>query len=40
MKNYGLTKEFHDRYDAEGLLTQNGMAVEQIVNDIKELMNN
>ena len=33
VKNYGIAKEFHDRYDAAELLRENGISVEQIVND-------
>ena len=35
VKNYGIAKEFHDRYDAAELLRENGVSVEQIVNDAK-----
>ena len=35
VKNYGIAKEFHDRYDAAELLRENGISVEQIVNDVK-----
>ena len=35
VKNYGIAKEFHDRYDAAELLRENGISVEQIVNDAK-----
>lgn len=33
VKNYGIAKEFHDRYDAAELLKENGISVEQIVAD-------
>lgn len=33
VKNYGIAKEFHDRYDPAELLKQNGTSVEQIVAD-------
>ncbi|MDO5516242.1 MAG: 1-deoxy-D-xylulose-5-phosphate synthase [Clostridium sp.] len=35
VKNYGIKKSFPDRYVAEELLRENGISVEQIVNDIK-----
>lgn len=38
VKNYGIAKEFHDRYDATELLKENGVSVEQIVADAKELV--
>ena len=31
VKNYGIAKEFHDRYDADELLKANGSSLEQIV---------
>lgn len=36
VKNYGLKKEFPDRYVAEELLKENGITVEQIVKDIED----
>lgn len=36
VKNYGIKKSFPDRYVAEELLRENGISVEQIVNDIKK----
>lgn len=33
VKNYGIAKEFHDRYNPAELLKQNGTSVEQIVAD-------
>ncbi|MDY5787922.1 1-deoxy-D-xylulose-5-phosphate synthase [Veillonella caviae] len=33
VKNYGIAKEFHDRYNPVELLKQNGTSVEQIVAD-------
>ena len=38
VKNYGIAKEFHDRYDAADLLQKNGVSVEQIVADVKILL--
>ena len=38
VKNYGIAKEFHDRYDAADLLQKNGVSVEQIVADVKALL--
>ena len=38
VKNYGIAKEFHDRYDAADLLQENGVSVEQIVNDSKSML--
>lgn len=38
VKNYGIAKEFHDRYDASNLLQENGVSVEQIVADVKALL--
>ena len=35
VKNYGLKKEFYDRYNPEELLKQLGMTTEQIIADIK-----
>lgn len=35
VKNYGIAKEFHDRYDATELLKENGVSLEQIVADAK-----
>ena len=39
VKNYGIAKEFHDRYDATELLRENGVSVDQIVSDVKALLN-
>ena len=39
VKNYGIAKEFHDRYDATELLRENGVSVDQIVADVKALLN-
>jgi len=36
--NYGLKKEFYDRYDSEELLKDVGMSAEQIVDDVKKLI--
>ena len=38
VKNYGIKKGFPDRYVADELLRENGMTVEQIVDDIKNLL--
>ena len=38
VKNYGLARAFHDRYDAEDLLRESGLTVEKITADIRELL--
>ena len=38
VKNYGIAKEFHDRYDATELLKENGVSLEQIVADAKQIL--
>lgn len=38
VKNYGIAKEFHDRYDASELLYENGVSLEQIVADAKQIL--
>ncbi len=38
VKNYGLKKEFYDRYNPQELLKQMGMSTEQIIADIKKLL--
>ena len=38
VKNYGIAKEFHDRYDATELLRDNGVSLEQIVADAKQIL--
>lgn len=38
VKNYGIAKEFHDRYDATELLRENGVSLEQIVTDAKQVL--
>ena len=38
VKNYGIAKEFHDRYDATELLRENGISLEQIVADAKQIL--
>ena len=38
VKNYGLKKEFIDRYDVKDILIENRLTSEQIVNDIKMLL--
>lgn len=34
----GIAKEFHDRYDATELLKENGVSLEQIVADAKQIL--
>ena len=38
VKNYGLNKEFYDRYDPEELLKKVGMTTEQILADIRKIV--
>ena len=38
VKNYGLNKEFYDRYNPEQLLHDLGMTEEQIADDIKKIL--
>lgn len=38
VKNYGLARAFHDRYDADELLRASGITVEKITADIRELL--
>lgn len=38
VKNYGIKKGFPDRYIAEELLRENGISVDQIVEDIKDII--
>ena len=38
VKNYGLKKEFYDRYNPAELLQKLGMTAEQIVEDIKKIL--
>ena len=38
VKNYGLEKEFYDRYDPEALLESLGMTTTQMVQDVKNLL--
>lgn len=40
VKNYGIEKSFPDRFNAEELLRENGISVEQITRDIKEILKN
>lgn len=35
VKNYGIKKSFPDRYDADELLRENGISVEQITEEVK-----
>ena len=38
VKNYGLKKEFIDRYDVNEVLKENRLTKEQIVEDIKNII--
>jgi len=38
VKNYGLKKQFYDRYNTDELLHECGMTTEQIVKDVKSLL--
>lgn len=38
VKNYGLEKQFYDRYNPDELLQECGMTTEQIVEDIKSIL--
>ena len=38
VKNYGIRKSFPDRYVVSELLEENGITVEQIIKDIKEMI--
>ena len=37
VKNYGIKKSFPDRYVVEELLKQNGITVEQIIEDLENI---
>lgn len=39
VKNYGIRKEFVDRYDPAQLLKENGVTVEQMILDVKTILN-
>lgn len=39
VKNYGIAKEFYDRYDVNELLKDNRLTKEQIVEDLRNLEN-
>ncbi len=39
VKNYGIAKEFYDRYDVNELLKDNRLTKEQIVEDLRDLEN-
>ena len=39
VKNYGIRKSFPDRYDADELMKENGFTIEQMIADVKELLN-
>ena len=36
VKNYGISKEFHTDFEADKLLAENGISVENLVNEIKK----
>lgn len=38
VKNYGIAKAFHDRYDVAELLKENGVTADDIVADTKALL--
>ena len=38
VKNYGISKEFHTDFDADKLLADNGISIENIVNEIKKCL--
>lgn len=38
VKNYGIKKGFPDRYEVETLLKENGISIDQIIDDIKKLL--
>ena len=38
VKNYGLEKQFYDRYNPDKLLQECGMTTEQIVKDVKSIL--
>ena len=38
VKNYGLNKEFYDRYNPEELLRKLGITSEQIIKDVKQIL--
>lgn len=38
VKNYGIRKEFHDRYVADELLAENGVTPDQITADVKAIL--
>lgn len=38
VKNYGISKEFHTDFEADKLLEENGISVENLVNVIKEII--
>jgi 1-deoxy-D-xylulose-5-phosphate synthase len=40
VKNYGISKKFHTDFDANSLLAENGISVENITNEIKNIYNN
>ena len=35
VKNYGISKKFHTDFEPDKLLEENGISVENIVNEIK-----
>ena len=38
VENYGIKKDFYDKYDVKELLEDNRLTKEQIVEDVKELI--
>ena len=38
VRNYGLKKQFYDRYNPSELLQECGMTTEQIVEDVKSFL--
>lgn len=38
VKNYGIKKSFYDRYDVNELLKENGITIEQMINDLKNII--
>ncbi len=37
VKNYGISKDFHTDFEADKLLAENGISIENIVNEIKKI---
>ena len=38
VKNYGIKKSFYDRYDVNELLKENGITIEQMINDLRNII--